>query len=101
MKLRSAAVTTALILTVASTAAAQSAQDVLWDAAIAGDTAAIRQAVADGAVIDSLDVKGGSIEGPREPVKGPSAHADTRPSTRPTANVVASSNLAIIEFGPE
>ncbi len=64
MNLRSAAVTTALILTVASTAAAQSAQDVLWDAAIAGDTAAIRQAVADGAVIDSLDVRR-SINGRR------------------------------------
>ena len=35
----------------------QHAQDRLWDAAIAGDTLAIRQAVADGAKIDSLDTR--------------------------------------------
>ena len=34
---------------------AQSPQDRLWDAAVAGDTAAIRSAVAAGAKIDSLD----------------------------------------------
>lgn len=36
---------------------AQDAQSRLWDAAIAGDTLAIRQAVADGARIDSLDTR--------------------------------------------
>lgn len=36
---------------------AQDAQSRLWDAAIAGDTLAIRQAVADGAKIDSLDTR--------------------------------------------
>ena len=36
---------------------AQDAQSRLWDAAIAGDTLAIRQAVADGAKVDSLDVR--------------------------------------------
>lgn len=36
---------------------AQDAQSRLWDAAIAGDTLAIRQAVADGAKIDSLDAR--------------------------------------------
>lgn len=35
----------------------QDAQSRLWDAAIAGDTLAIRQAVADGAKIDSLDTR--------------------------------------------
>ena len=36
---------------------AQDAQSRLWDAAIAGDTPPIRQAVADGAKIDSLDTR--------------------------------------------
>ena len=36
---------------------AQDAQSRLWDAAVAGDTLAIRQAVADGAVVDSLDTR--------------------------------------------
>lgn len=36
---------------------AQDAQSRLWDAAIAGDTLEIRQAVADGARIDSLDTR--------------------------------------------
>ena len=36
---------------------AQDAQSRLWDAAIAGDTLAIRQAVAAGAKIDSLDTR--------------------------------------------
>lgn len=36
---------------------AQDAQSRLWDAAIAGDTLAIRQAVADGAKVDSLDAR--------------------------------------------
>lgn len=40
-----------------STLAAQDAQSRLWDAAIAGDTAAIRAAVNAGAVVDSLDVR--------------------------------------------
>lgn len=49
----------ALLLVVGATAAAhaQTAQDRLWDAAIAGDTAAIRKAALDGAVIDSLDLR--------------------------------------------
>jgi len=37
--------------------AAQDAQSRLWDAAIAGDTLSIRQALADGAKIDSLDTR--------------------------------------------
>jgi len=36
---------------------AQDAQARLWDAAIAGDTAAIRKAVNDGAGVDSLDTR--------------------------------------------
>lgn len=36
---------------------AQDAQSRLWDAAIAGDTLALRQAVDDGARIDSLDAR--------------------------------------------
>ena len=36
---------------------AQDAQSRLWDAAIAGDTLAIRQAVVDGAKVDSLDAR--------------------------------------------
>lgn len=36
---------------------AQDAQSRLWDAAMAGDTLAIRQAVADGAKVDSLDAR--------------------------------------------
>src|SRR5688500_9371310 len=35
----------------------QDAQARLWDAAISGDTLAIRQAVAEGAVVDSLDTR--------------------------------------------
>ena len=50
------AAATLLVLTV-SPLSAQSAQDRLWDAAIAGDTAAIRQAVLDGAATDSLDTR--------------------------------------------
>ena len=38
-------------------ASAQDAQSRLWDAAIAGDTTAIRKAVSDGAKIDSLDTR--------------------------------------------
>jgi ankyrin repeat protein len=37
--------------------APQDAQSRLWDAAIAGDTAAIRKAVADGAKVDQLDTR--------------------------------------------
>lgn len=37
--------------------AAQDAQSRLWDAAIAGDTLAIRQALADGADVDALDTR--------------------------------------------
>jgi ankyrin repeat protein len=36
---------------------AQNAQSRLWDAAIAGDTLAIRQALADGADVDALDTR--------------------------------------------
>jgi hypothetical protein len=36
---------------------AQDAQSRLWDSAIAGDTLGIRRAIADGAKIDSLDVR--------------------------------------------
>ena len=38
-------------------ATAQDAQTRLWEASIAGDTAAIRKAVAEGAKVDSLDVR--------------------------------------------
>lgn len=44
----------------ASPAAAQSApsaQDRLWDASMTGDTATIRKAVTDGALVDSLDTR--------------------------------------------
>jgi len=44
-------------LLLASPLAAQDAQDRLWDAAISGDTLAIRQALADGADVDSLDTR--------------------------------------------
>lgn len=47
----------AAVLLADSPLAAQDAQSRLWDAAIAGDTLAIRQAVVDGATIDSLDAR--------------------------------------------
>ena len=47
----------AVVLLADSPLAAQDAQSRLWDAAIAGDTLAIRQAVVDGARIDSLDAR--------------------------------------------
>lgn len=47
----------AAMLLADSPLAAQDAQSRLWDAAIAGDTLAIRQAVSDGAKIDSLDAR--------------------------------------------
>lgn len=46
-----------LCLSATAPAAAQDSQARLWDAAIAGDTAAIRQAVAAGARVDSLDTR--------------------------------------------
>jgi ankyrin repeat protein len=46
-----------LMFAAANPAAAQNAQSRLWDAAMAGDTAAIRQAVTDGANVDSLDMR--------------------------------------------
>lgn len=46
-----------LVLAGVRPAAAQDAQGRLWEASIAGDTAAIRKAVADGAKVDSLDVR--------------------------------------------
>jgi ankyrin repeat protein len=50
-------VTLAVALLASSPLAAQDAQSRLWDAAIAGDTLALRQAVSDGAKIDSLDAR--------------------------------------------
>jgi len=50
-------VTFAAALLAGSPLAAQDAQSRLWDAAIAGDTLALRQAVVDGAKIDSLDAR--------------------------------------------
>ena len=47
----------ALSFASASTLQGQDAQSRLWDAAIAGDTAAIRRAMNDGAKIDSLDTR--------------------------------------------
>ena len=49
--------TAAAVLLFGSSLLAQDAQGRLWDAAIAGDTLAIRQALADGAKIDSLDTR--------------------------------------------
>ena len=46
-----------LLLASVQAASAQDAQSRLWDAALAGDTAAIRKAVTDGAKIDSLDTR--------------------------------------------
>jgi ankyrin repeat protein len=46
-----------LFLALAVPVRAQDAQSRLWDAAVAGDTLEIRQAVADGAVVDSLDTR--------------------------------------------
>lgn len=46
-----------LSLAAVHSANAQDAQSRLWDASIAGDTAAIRKAVSDGARIDSLDTR--------------------------------------------
>ena len=45
------------MLAAVQTAVAQSAQEKLWDAAVAGDTTAIRQAVTQGARVDSLDTR--------------------------------------------
>ena len=47
----------ALCIAAVEPAAAQDAQTRLWDASIAGDTAAIRKAVSDGARVDSLDTR--------------------------------------------
>lgn len=44
-------------LLLATPLGAQDAQSRLWDAAIAGDTLVIRQSIAEGAVIDSLDTR--------------------------------------------
>jgi uncharacterized protein len=46
-----------ILFAFAAPAAAQDAQARLWDAAVAGDTAAIRKAVNDGARVDSLDLR--------------------------------------------
>lgn len=51
------AATAIAVLLAGSSLLAQDAQSRLWDAAIAGDTLGIRQALADGAKIDSLDVR--------------------------------------------
>jgi ankyrin repeat protein len=51
------AATAIAVLLAGSSLLAQDAQSRLWDGAIAGDTLAIRQAIADGAKIDSLDVR--------------------------------------------
>jgi ankyrin repeat protein len=51
------AILAAAVLLADSPLVAQDAQSRLWDAAIAGDTLSIRQAVAAGAKIDSLDIR--------------------------------------------
>lgn len=51
------AATAAVALLAGSPLFGQDAQSRLWDSAIAGDTLGIRQALADGAKIDSLDVR--------------------------------------------
>lgn len=45
------------LLVSAPTVSAQDAQSRLWDAAMAGDTGAIRAAIRDGAKLDSLDTR--------------------------------------------
>ncbi len=60
MRIRLSALLAAILIAVllaGSSLLAQDAQGRLWDAAIAGDTLGIRQALADGAKIDSLDVR--------------------------------------------
>ena len=51
------AATAVAVLLFGSSLLAQDAQSRLWDSAIAGDTLGIRQALVDGARIDSLDVR--------------------------------------------
>lgn len=51
------AITAAAVLLFGPSLLAQDAQSRLWDSAIAGDTLGIRQALAEGAKIDSLDVR--------------------------------------------
>ena len=51
------AVAALVLYAVPLTAQGQSAQDRLWDAAIAGDTSAIARALRDGARIDSMDTR--------------------------------------------
>jgi ankyrin repeat protein len=46
-----------ILLGVATSAAAQDSQSRLWDAAIAGDTTAMSQAIREGAQVDSLDLR--------------------------------------------
>ena len=52
-----AVVALVVTLVTATPGVAQDAQARLWDAAMAGDTLAIRQALADGGKIDSLDIR--------------------------------------------
>jgi ankyrin repeat protein len=54
---RAAMLVSSLLGCAAGNLAAQDPQSRLWDAAMAGDTAAIRQALSAGAKIDSLDVR--------------------------------------------
>lgn len=51
------AATVIAVLVAGPSLLAQDAQSRLWDSAVAGDTLGIRQALADGAKIDSLDVR--------------------------------------------
>jgi hypothetical protein len=51
------ALAVAAFLALAAPLSAQSPQEQLWDAAIAGDTAAIREAVTAGAQVDALDTR--------------------------------------------
>jgi ankyrin repeat protein len=57
MRLLAAACLVAALAGLASTVSAQDAQPQLWDASIAGDTVAIRQALRNGAKVDSLDTR--------------------------------------------
>jgi ankyrin repeat protein len=55
--IRSVLFVLAIVCTHATPSVAQNAQSALWEAAIAGDTSAIRKAVTEGARVDSLDTR--------------------------------------------
>lgn len=54
---RSVIATVVVLAASAGSAAAQTPQERLWDSAMQGDTVAMAKALADGAVVDSLDIR--------------------------------------------